>query len=100
MLEFGREDAPGVGLDFEVAAGGVLAEGGEGERDLLLSGFEEAELLQIDGHVEMDPPLAGEVICFRGEAATWQDPETTSISFSTNDDLLATYFNWHVPTTP
>jgi len=30
-----------------------------------------------------------EVICFRGEAATWQDPETASIPFSTNVDLLA-----------
>ena len=30
-----------------------------------------------------------QVICFRGEAATWQDPETASIPFSTNVDLLA-----------
>ena len=30
-----------------------------------------------------------EVICLRGEAATWHDPETASVPFSTNDDLLA-----------
>jgi phosphopantothenoylcysteine synthetase/decarboxylase len=30
-----------------------------------------------------------EVICFRGEAATWHDPATASVPFSTNDDLLA-----------
>lgn len=30
-----------------------------------------------------------EVTCFRGEAATWHDPATASVAFSTNDDLLA-----------
>src|SRR3954467_1956870 len=29
-----------------------------------------------------------EVICLRGEAATWHDPATASMPFSTNDDLL------------
>ena len=30
-----------------------------------------------------------DVICFRGEAATWHDPAVASFAFSTNDDLLA-----------
>ena len=30
-----------------------------------------------------------DVLCYRGEAATWHDPSLASLSFSTNDDLLA-----------
>ncbi len=67
LFELRGEDAPGVGFDFEVAAGGVLAEGGEGEGDLFLGGFEEAEFLEVDGDVEVDAPLAAGVGGLGGE---------------------------------
>jgi phosphopantothenoylcysteine synthetase/decarboxylase len=43
-------------------------------------GLRLTQRLRVAGH---------EVICFRGEGATWHDSAVASLAFSTNDDLLS-----------